>query len=128
MTAFEVVLMGRYGRAVIFRRYSTDDRDAAMRALEIVDMEKCADREIGDFSGGEQQRILVARALVSEPRLLLLDEPTAGIDVSQQTEFYELLRRLNKDMAIVMVSHDISAVSTYVEKIACLNRSTARRS
>ncbi|GAB6266513.1 MAG: ABC transporter ATP-binding protein [Methanothrix sp.] len=120
----EVVQMGRFSRTGLFRRYGPADRNAAFRALEEVGMEDRADREIGALSGGEQQRVFVARSLVSDPELLLLDEPTAGVDSSQQTEFYELLCHLNQDMgiAIVLVSHDITAISKYVGKIACLNQ------
>jgi len=120
----EVVQMGRFGRTGLFRRYGPADRNAAYCALEAVGMEDRADREIGALSGGEQQRVFVARSLVSDPELLLLDEPTAGVDSSQQTEFYELLCHLNQDMgiAIVLVSHDITAISKYVGKIACLNQ------
>ena len=81
-----------------------------------------SDRQIGELSGGEQQRVLIARALVTEPAILLLDEPTASVDPVMQTEFYEMLEELKNRMAIVLVSHDISAVSVYVDKIACLNR------
>ncbi|MGV8090028.1 MAG: metal ABC transporter ATP-binding protein [Methanothrix sp.] len=120
----EVVQMGRFSRTGLFRRYGSADRNAAFRALEAVGMEDRSDREIGALSGGEQQRVFVARSLVSDPELLLLDEPTAGVDSSQQTEFYELLCHLNQDMgiAIVLVSHDITAISKYVGKIACLNQ------
>ncbi|HQI67423.1 MAG TPA: ATP-binding cassette domain-containing protein, partial [Methanothrix sp.] len=81
-------------------------------------------REIGALSGGEQQRVFVARSMVSDPKLLLLDEPTSGVDSAQQTEFYDLLCHLNRDLgiAIVLVSHDVTAISTYVSKIACLNQ------
>jgi len=122
VSSVEVVMMGRYGRKGLFGRYCAEDKDAALAALAAVGMEEQADREIGALSGGQQQRIFVARALVSEPDLLLLDEPATGIDSSRQREFYELLRDLNEDMTIIMVSHDISAVSTYVKKIACVNR------
>lgn len=122
VSSIEVVMMGRYGRKGLFGRYCAEDKDAALAALAAVGMEEQADREIGALSGGQQQRIFVARALVSEPDLLLLDEPATGIDSSRQREFYELLRDLNEDMTIIMVSHDISAVSTYVNKIACVNR------
>jgi len=122
VSSIEVVMMGRYGRKGLFGRYCAEDKDAALAALAAVGMEEQADREIGALSGGQQQRIFVARALVSEPDLLLLDEPATGIDSSRQREFYELLRDLNEDMTIIMVSHDISAVSTYVKKIACVNR------
>jgi zinc transport system ATP-binding protein len=122
--ALDVVLMGRFSCTGLLRRYSREDREAARCALEAVGMEGLAGREIGALSGGEQQRVFVARSLVSEPRLLLLDEPTAGVDAASQTEFYDLLCRLNRKMgiAIVLVSHDITAISRYVNKIACLNQ------
>lgn len=122
--AFDVVLMGRYNRAGLLRRYSQADRTAAKLALEAVGMAGFSEREIGSLSGGEQQRVFVARSLVSEPKLLLLDEPTAGVDAAQEKEFYDLLCRLNRKMgiAIVLVSHDITAISKYVNKIACLNQ------
>jgi zinc transport system ATP-binding protein len=120
----EVVQMGRFSRTGLFHRYGPDDRKAAIRALEAVGMEDRSEREIGALSGGEQQRVFVARSLVSDPELLLLDEPTAGVDSAQQTEFYDLLCHLNRDLgiAIVLVSHDITAISKYVGKIACLNQ------
>jgi len=118
----DVTLMGRHGHAGLLRRYGRDDRAAARSALETVSMLDHADRQMGKLSGGEQQRVLIARALASEPRLLLLDEPTASVDATTQTEFYELLDGLKQRMAIVLVSHDISAISVHVDKIACLNR------
>lgn len=120
----DVVLMGRFSRRGLFHRYGREDRDAASRALEAVGMEDRSEREIGALSGGEQQRVFVARSLVSDPELLLLDEPTAGVDSAQQTDFYDLLCHLNRHrgIAIVLVSHDVTAISTYVGKIACLNQ------
>jgi zinc transport system ATP-binding protein len=114
-------MMGRYSNAGLFRRYSNEDRAAAEKALTQVDMLGYRENQIGRLSGGQQQRIFVARALVAAPKLLLLDEPTASIDTTMQTEFYELLEELKKSLTIVMVSHDIGAVSIYVDKIACLN-------
>jgi zinc transport system ATP-binding protein len=117
----DVVLMGRYGRAGLVKRFSEDDKKAALQALQTVAMLGFKDKQIGKLSGGEQQRVLIARALVAEPKMLLLDEPTTGVDMPMQTEFYELLAGLKHSMSIVLVSHDISAVSIYVDKIACLN-------
>jgi zinc transport system ATP-binding protein len=122
VSVWDVVLMGRLGRVGLFKRYDEGDRRAAIQALQIVEMLEFKDRQIGKLSGGQQQRVFVARALVAEPKLLLLDEPMSSVDVPMQTGFYELLARLKRKMAIVLVSHDISAVSIYVDKIACLNR------
>ncbi|MGR6835236.1 metal ABC transporter ATP-binding protein [Syntrophomonas erecta] len=117
----EVVLLGRLGQRK-GRWFSQADREAARRALQQVEMYELRHRQIGDLSGGEKQRVLVARALVNNPRILFLDEPTASLDSRFQAGFYELLRELNRNMTIVLVSHDISAISTYVSAIACLNR------
>jgi zinc transport system ATP-binding protein len=122
INVWNVVLMGRYGTTGLLGRYSKKDKDAAGKALITMGIADLKDRQIGKLSGGEQQRVLIARALVSEPKLLLLDEPTASVDPAMQTEFYEILNRLKTHIAIVMVSHDISAVSIHVNKIACLNR------
>ena len=118
----DVVLMGRYGKAGLYRRYSEEDKRAANEALKTVDMMDYQDRQVGKLSGGEQQRIFIARALATDPKILLLDEPTAGIDSNMQAGFYELIEHLKQRMSVVMVSHDISAVSIYVDQIACLNR------
>ncbi len=118
----DVVMMGNYGKTGLFRRYSRDDKTAAEKALVRVGMLEHGVKQIGSLSGGQQQRVFVARALVAEPKLLLLDEPAASFDPTMQTEFYELLEELKKSLTIVMVSHDISAISVYVDKIACLNR------
>jgi len=122
INVWHVVLMGRYGSTGLVKRYGKADKEAAQKALETVGISSLKHRQIGKLSGGEQQRVLIARALVAQPKLLLLDEPTASVDPTMQTEFYELLERLKTEMAIVMVSHDISAVSIHVDKIACLNR------
>jgi zinc transport system ATP-binding protein len=81
-----------------------------------------AQRQIGTLSGGQLQRVLVARALVGDPRLLILDEPTANIDQRMEGEIFDLLRALNARMTILVVSHDVAFISAYVTRVACLNR------
>lgn len=122
INVLDVVLMGRVGQMKRFRRYSEEDKKLAYEALETVEMHDYRDSQIGQLSGGQQQRVFIARALVTEPKMLLLDEPMASVDSHMQTELYELFEKLRQQMAIVLVSHDISAVSIYVDKIACLNR------
>ena len=121
VSVMDVVTMGRYGKAGLLKPYGRTDKEAAQRALGRVGMLDHAGAQIGQLSGGQQQRAFIARALVSEPQLLLLDEPTASVDSAMQTDFYELLEHLKEEMAIIMVSHDIGAVSVFVDKIACLN-------
>lgn len=118
----DVVLMGRLGHARAGRGYDDTDRDAARAALETIGMADRADRPIGDLSGGERQRVLIARALAAGPELLMLDEPLSSIDSRWQASFYGMLRELNDRMAVMLVSHDVTALSAYVEQVACLNR------
>ncbi|RLI02996.1 ABC transporter [Candidatus Bathyarchaeota archaeon] len=120
ISVFEVVLMGRYKG--VLQGFSEEDKNAALNALKIVGMTEFKDRQISELSGGQLQRVFMARAIVREPKLLLLDEPTASIDPEMQKTFYELLQKLKKKMAIILVTHDIGAISVYVDKIACLNR------
>ncbi len=93
--------------------------------LELVGAEKLKDRRIGELSGGQQQRVMVARALAGNPQLLLLDEPTSGIDYAASEKIYELLSQLNRTLGItiVMVSHDIENATRFASKVACINRS-----
>ena len=118
----DTVLMACNGTRGLIKRYSREDKERTQEVLETVGMLSFQNQQLGKLSGGEQQRVFIARALVSRPRLLLLDEPTASVDPAMQTDFYELLGRLKQEITIIMVSHDISAISVYVDKIACLNR------
>lgn len=122
ISVWEVVLMGRMKTIGPLRRYGKKDYQAAQEALEKVKMLEYKDRQISELSGGQRQRVFIARSLVNDPKLLILDEPATGVDAVMQKEFYELLSELKQHIAIIMVSHDISAISIYVDKVACLNR------
>jgi len=119
----EVVLMGHVGGKRPLWGYGKDETACAMGALREVGMEGFADRKIGDLSGGQRQRVMIARALCAHPKILLLDEPTASIDIRGQKEIYQLLKKLNSSMTIIVVSHDISVILEYASKAAHVNRS-----
>ncbi|MBD3398013.1 ATP-binding cassette domain-containing protein [Candidatus Micrarchaeota archaeon] len=117
-----VVLSGKPGN--IARpgwAYGQEEKSSAIEALETVGMKEYAKRQISKLSGGQIQRVLLARALMSEPGLLLLDEPISSLDPDAQKSFYELLGRLKEKMAIMIVTHDLTAVTEYMDKLACLN-------
>lgn len=118
----ETVIMGRLGLAPALWRYGARDREVARRAMVETEVFEFRKRPLSSLSGGELQRVLVARALAAEPEILLLDEPTANVDVRVESDVFELLREINHRAAIVVVSHDIGFVSRYVTRIACLNR------
>jgi zinc transport system ATP-binding protein len=122
VTVEDVVLMGLVHARRRSWRYSRDDRSRARRALERVEMLDYRSRIVSQLSGGQLQRVIIARALVSDPELLLLDEPTSDIDPHGTFCFYEFLERLNRHMTIVIVSHDIHIIATRVKSIACVNR------
>lgn len=121
INVLDTVLMGRLSVKGFLKGFGQEDKNAAMKALEKVEMADLKDRQIGKLSGGERQRVFIARALVSAPELLLLDEPTASVDPQMKTGIYDLLKELKKEMAIILVTHDMGVVSSHVNKIACLN-------
>ncbi len=114
----QTVMIGAYRK---FEAPTDDDREKALRALEMVGMLEYMDRKIGELSGGELQRVLLARALVREPDLLLLDEPTASVDPAFRGSFYRIIDELRGEMTTVIVSHDIGTVARHVDSVACLN-------
>ncbi|MEM4633966.1 MAG: ABC transporter ATP-binding protein [Candidatus Anstonellaceae archaeon] len=128
-SVLEVASMGRVAKAGLMKRLSKQDMEAAERALELVGMHSFQERKMGSLSLGQQQRVLIARALACEPEFLILDEPTVGVDPKAQHSFYNLLESLNKKgIAILLVSHDIGVVSKKASKIACVNQSVSMHS
>lgn len=118
----DIVLSGLASRKGMFGRYGKADRKRALELLEEIGIRRLAGRPVGGLSGGELQRVLLCRSLISEPQLLILDEPTTFVDNRFEKELYELLARLNERMAIIMVSHDLGTISRYVKSIVCINR------
>ncbi len=118
----QVVLSGRIGFTDFLRRYSKKDKQIADKVMKIMGIKEIRNTQIGELSGGQLQRTLIARALSTEPELLLLDEPTSSIDVQAETDFYDFLHGLSEKMAIVLVTHDTGAISSHVKTIACINK------
>jgi len=122
VSALDVVLMGKHDPKKRWARYSASDRAEALAALDRLQMGAYADTRINDLSGGQRQRVFIARALVTNPQLLLLDEPTASIDTRGQAEFFDQLKDLNREVSILVVSHDLLVISRYVKTVACVNK------
>ncbi len=122
VSALDVTLMGRLGRAPALFGWRRNDKERAMQALAEVGLADRADQHYAALSGGQKQRVLIARALVGDPELLLLDEPTAGLDAHVEEGFYRLLEELNQRLTIVLVSHDLGFVSGFVKSVVCVGR------
>jgi zinc transport system ATP-binding protein len=120
VTTWDVVLMGRLGRAPAVGPYRRADRHAAEAALDQVGLGPLRRRAFAELSGGQRQRAMIARALVTHPKLLLLDEPTANLDVSMEQEFHDLLARLVGRMTVAIVSHDVGFVSSRIRTVVCV--------
>lgn len=118
----DVVLTGRLGRSSWGAWFRKPHLEAAIDALRQTGTADLARRRIGELSGGQRQRVLIARALAADAKLLLLDEPTAGVDAMVEENLIDLLHQLNERLPIVLVSHDVSFVSTHLKRVACLNR------
>ena len=122
-TVKEVVAMGRFSLAGIGHPLDANDRERIDHTLRLTGLEKLADRRIGELSGGQQQKVFIARALASEPELLILDEPTTGVDAKSQHDFYHFLHGLNTlhNLTLILISHDTDVVNTHVSKLLCIN-------
>lgn len=122
INVLDVVLMARLGSELkLFHNYKKKDIEKAEEILKMLNLSDLKDRQIGRLSGGQLQRVLIARGLAVEPEILLLDEPTANVDSTSTSQIYELLKELNRDKTIIVVTHDLAAVSSYFDSLACLN-------
>jgi len=124
VTVLDVVLMGRAGKACV-GRYSSSDIESADVALGEAEMSAFRNRGFFELSGGQRQRVLIARALAADAELLLMDEPTAHIDQVAEKNFYDILKRLQSRLSILLVSHDVGFISSFVSGVLCVNRKVA---
>ncbi len=123
-TVEEVISMGRFSRIGLFSRLNEKDKSVIKNTIDFFELTALKDKRISELSGGQQQKVFIARAMASEPSLLLLDEPTTGVDVFAEKMFYETLSKINKkhNVTLVLVSHDIGMVTSYVSRLICINR------
>jgi zinc transport system ATP-binding protein len=124
-TVYETVMMGRTPVAGLLHGLRKSDRQKVNEVLKLFGIYELKDRKIGQLSGGQSQRVFLAKAMVAEPKLLLLDEPTSGVDMTSKREFYNILERLNKErhIAVVLSSHDVGVVTKIANRVLCINRS-----
>jgi len=122
ITVWDTVLSGLADSKKLYRKFSKEDKALAERLLDNLGIGKLKHRPVGELSGGQLQRVFLCRAIISNPEVLILDEPNTYVDNHFEGELYEHLKRLNENMAILIVSHDIGMISTYVKTIACVNK------
>ena len=122
ITVADVVVMGRLGIASMVGGYSNKDRECARNVMQALELDTIAEQQVATLSGGQMQRMLIARALAGEPEILVLDEPTANIDIKAEEDIFALLKKYQEHMTIIVVSHDIGFISAYVDRVGCLNR------
>jgi zinc transport system ATP-binding protein len=124
-SVYETVMLGRTPHAGLFHGMGAEDRQKVEETLKLFGIYELKDRKIGQLSGGQSQRVFLAKAMVAEPKLLLLDEPTSGVDTTSKKEFYNILERLNKErgITIILSSHDIGVITKIANRVLCINRS-----
>ena len=122
VTVLETVMMGRYGALGLFRRPSQQDRQIALDALAHVGMDGHRDMALGQLSGGQQQRVFIARALAQQPQVLLLDEPTTGLDITTQHSVVDLVQQLHEELGltVLLITHDINLIRSRVDRLVLL--------
>jgi len=122
ISVMDMVLLGRLDPSRWSIGYTTEDRDVAEAVMAAVEIRNITGRPIGSLSGGQLQRVLIARALACQPEILILDEPTANIDIRAEEDIFAMLKQHNDHMTVIVVSHDIAFISGYVDRVACLNQ------
>lgn len=122
VTVTDIILSGLMIRKGVISRMSSDDRKKADMVIGQLGLEGLSKSILNELSGGQMQRVFLGRAIIGDPRLLLLDEPGNFVDMAFENDFYEKLRELNKRMAILMVSHDVGTISSHIKSFACVNR------
>ena len=124
-SVYETVLLGRTPVAGLLHGMGAKDRQKVDETLKMFGIYELKDRKIGQLSGGQSQRVFLAKAMVAEPKLLLLDEPTSGVDTSSKKDFYNILDQLNKEreITVILSSHDIGVITKIANRVLCLNRS-----
>ncbi len=122
ISVLDTVLQGRLGITRSFAGYGRKDKEIAYKVMQETEIQHLAHRSIQALSGGQLQRVLVARALATEPEILLLDEPTANIDQRSEKDIFDLFKDINQRMTILIISHDIGFVSDYINRVFCLNK------
>ncbi len=122
IVAEEVIISGLLSEVPLFKRLGRNEREKVNQVMEQMGISDLKGRHIGEMSGGELQRIFLARALISTPELLILDEPNTFVDKNFSDDFFDILKGLNKKMAIILVSHDLGMISSYVKTIACISQ------
>ena len=122
INVWDVVQLGRLGKRGLLKRYNDNDKQVVESALRNVEMLEFYKKPVGDLSGGQRQRVYIARALASEPEVLILDEPTSNVDPQVSSSIFSLLNKLNEKITIMMITHDMSAVSSYTKTVGCINR------
>jgi zinc transport system ATP-binding protein len=121
ITAYQIVLLGRVN-GNIFKHYTRKDRLAVKRILKKLNIWKLKNKKLNELSGGEKQMVFVARALVNNPKILFLDEPMSNLDIHHQEDFYQLLQKLNKEVTIIIIEHDLDMVKKYAKDVVCVDR------
>lgn len=122
ISVVDVVLSGLMSKEGMFSRYSGQQKKHAENLLDRLGIYHLRKKTVGELSGGQLQRVYLCRAIVSSPQLLMLDEPNTFVDTRFETDFFEILKDLNNEMAIIVVSHDVGTICWYVKTIACVNR------